>query len=300
MQCGAESLANPGKLHFARAKQQQPLLDRARPGLDNERRGTGTMGETAEFEKLNTLEARLAAALDRIAIGLGEAMTAPPLEDPGLTSGAYEDALIRAQTAEARSAALEARLAQAALAAPGPDVATLAAERDAARAHAQAQDAARQADRDEAARALAARNGEVARLNAALAEAEAKAVSQIDMSALTARIADLEALLAQAQSERDAAHAAADAGKSAAAQSQTDAQQAALRAEIKGLQVINERLIADLNQLRGASASDPTVLNTALLTELDALRAMRASEAAELTRILADMDRAAAGEGADA
>ena len=43
------------------------------------------MGETAEFEKLNTLEARLAAALDRIATGLGEAMVPAVMEDPGLS-----------------------------------------------------------------------------------------------------------------------------------------------------------------------------------------------------------------------
>ena len=37
-----------------------------------------------------------------------------------------------------------------------------------------------------------------------------------------------------------------------------------------------------------------------LRVELDALRGLRASEAAELDRILADLDRAAAGESTDA
>lgn len=291
------SLARKNSSHF---------LTGPGPGWTAKDGAPAQMGETAEFEKLNTLEARLAAALDRIAIGLGEAVITPPLEDPGFTSGDYEDALIRAQTAEARLAALEARLAEAAMASPSPDLATLEAERDAARAQLQAQDAARQADRDEAARALAAREVELARLQAALSEAEAKiatpplASTSIEMAALKARIDDLEARLVQSHAERDAARSAAEQAKSAAAQSKADAEGLALRAEIKDLQAVNERLIANMNQLRGVTATDPAVLNAALVTELDALRAMRASEAAELERILVDLDRAAAGEGADA
>ncbi len=66
------------------------------------------------------------------------------------------------------------------------------------------------------------------------------------------------------------------------------------------MRTINERLTKNVNRLRGENASDPTVLNKALVVELDALKAARASEAAELERILADLDRAGAGESGHA
>ena len=69
------------------------------------------MGDNAEFEKLSMLEGRLAAALERIAGGIGQLRSEPPIEDPGITSSAFEDAVIRAEAAEARAAELEARLA---------------------------------------------------------------------------------------------------------------------------------------------------------------------------------------------
>ena len=74
----------------------------------------------------------------------------------------------------------------------------------------------------------------------------------------------------------------------------------ALRAELQELRTINERLARNIERLRGEHATDPNVLNKALVVELDALRAARASEAAELDRILADMDGAGAGEGGHA
>ena len=170
------------------------------------------MGDTAEFEKLHTLEARLAAALDRIAMGLGEAPASAPLDDPGFTSAALEDALIRAHSAEARVAALEARLSQ-----PAPDPAP-----------------------------------------------------SRDSVALLARIDDLEMRLGS------------------------------LRAEIRDLQSLNDRLIETNAALRAEPAGHPEALNMSLRVELDALRGLRASEAAELDRILADLDCAAAGESTDA
>ena len=71
----------------------------------------------------------------------------------------------------------------------------------------------------------------------------------------------------------------------------------ALRAEVKELRTITERLTKNINRLRGDKAGDPGVLNKSLVVELDALRAARASEAAEIERILADLSRADAGEG---
>lgn len=188
------------------------------------------MGDTAEFEKLNTLEARLAAALDRIATGLGERLAQAPLEDPGLSAASFDDLLMRAETAEARVATLEAQIAGLV---------------DPAAAEAAAQEAAATIAAQEEARDIAE-------------ELQAAAGHHPEERAMT------------------------------------------LRAEIKELQVINDRLIKNINRLRGENATDPGVLNKTLVVELDALRAQRASEAAELERILADLDPAHAGGDAHA
>lgn len=280
------------------------------------------MGETAEFEKLHTLEARLAAALDRIATGMGAVLAEAPLDDPGITSGAFEDALARAQTAEARLAELQSELARGVpQAAPGPDMAALESELAALRTQLRAAETARQADQEEAGRTLAARDAEIARLTEALtlaqsqAEAQAAAVpgpaaadaaAEAELEALKTRVQDLEARHARLRAERAEAIAERDEARDiaeelqAAAGHHPDDRAMALRAEIKELQHINERLIKNINRLRGENATDPGVLNKSMLVELDALRALRASEAAELDRILADLDRADAGEGADA
>lgn len=274
------------------------------------------MGETAEFEKLNTLEARLAAALDRIAAGLGAAVAMAPLQDPGITSGEMEEAMIRAQTAEARLAELEAQLS--APQASDGELSALAAERDGARAQLDAQDAAHQAYRDETTRALAARDAELAQLQAALAQAQVQA--QVQDEAHAAAQAEAQAAAQAAAQAIAEAQAAAQAAEQALAQAavqataeaeaaalgdttpppQDDAAVMAMRDEIKDLQQINARLIKNINRLRSEAASDPAVLNKTLVVELDALRALRASEAAELERILADLDGTEMMEGADA
>lgn len=266
------------------------------------------MGETAEFEKLNSLEMRLAAALDRIASGLAKTPPVAALEDPAITSAAFEDAVIRAQTAEGRIAALEAQLADVAAraASAAGDLETLTQERDRALADLRALEAARQSEREAATGTLATLEQELSRLQAALTEAQGAA--RLDPSlteerdALQGRVAALGDQLAQAVADRDAAMRAAEEAlaQSEAAPAQTDADPGALRNEIKDLQAINERLVKNINRLRGENATDPGVLNKTLVVELDALRALRASEAAELQRILAELDQAAAGEGADA
>ncbi|BDW85682.1 hypothetical protein [Roseicyclus marinus] len=212
------------------------------------------MGDNAEFEKLSMLEARLAAALDRIAGGIGQMRAAPPIEDPGITSSAFEDAVIRAEAAEARAAELEARLAAFEAAA---------------------------APREES-----ADTAEIERLTAQVAELEG-------------RVTRLRAERAEAIAERDEARDIAEELQAAGGMGPDD-RNMALRAEVQELRTINERLTKNLNRLRGENASDPNVLNKALVVELDALKAARASEAAELERILADMDRAGAGEGGHA
>ncbi|NKX45896.1 hypothetical protein [Roseicyclus persicicus] len=267
------------------------------------------MGDNAEFEKLSTLEARLADALDRIAVGVGEAVARAPIEDPGMTSGAFEDAQIRAEAAEARAAALEARVAE--LEAAGGvgavrDLSEIEAERDAALQRVQALEAARQADRDEAERTLGARDARIAALEAGLSEAQAAPADSAEADRLRGVVGELEARVARLRAERAEAIAERDEARDIAEELQAasgmdpEERAMALRAEIKELRVINARLTKNLARLRGEKASDPTVLNKALVVELDALRAARASEAAELERILADLGQPGAGEGGHA
>ena len=242
------------------------------------------MGETAEFEKLNTLEARLAAALDRIAQGLGAATADVAMADPGFTSAALDEALIRAQTAQTRVAELEAQLAKvtatADAAGSASEMADLRAERDRLAAALAENQAAHRQERDAAAQSLAAQTADIARLQAALTEAKAQ-------ETVTATASAGSAAAHSAERELAAAHARAD---------ELEAQNRSLRSEIKALQALNERMIDSLAALRAAQPASDDGVNPTILAELEALRGLRASEAAELDRILADLDRAAAGE----
>jgi len=262
------------------------------------------MGDNAEFEKLSTLEARLAAALDRIAAGLGEGQLPLPPEDPAYTSGAFEDAQIRAEVAEARVAELEAWIS-----AQGPQTepATLEVERDVALARAEALEA----DNHDWARAVAQRDATIAALESDLAAARAAAdpaetPDPDAMDRLTAQVAELEGRLARMQADRAEAITERDAARDSLEEARVsggmaaDARVMALRSEVQELRSINERLTRNVERLRGGAATDPKVLNRALVVELDALKAARASEAAELDRILADLDRGDAGEGGHA
>ncbi len=247
------------------------------------------MGDNAEFEKLTTLEARLAAALDRIAVGLGESHAAPPIEDPGLTSGALEDAQIRAEAAEARVAELQQHIAQieAQPQAASDDAATLAAL---------------EADRASLSARIAILEAEAAEAVAAPEPVQDTAMVQ----KLETRIAELETAVEKARKDRDAAIAERDEARDIAEEMQAasgvtpDDRALELRNELTELRDINERLTKNLSRMRSDQASDPRVLNRALLVELDALKAARASEAAELQRILADLDPALNEGGAHA
>jgi len=153
------------------------------------------MGDSAEFEKLTMLEGRLAAALDRIAVGLGEMQAqTETLSDPVITSGELEDAAMRAEAAEAQVAtlterveALEGRLSEAQdalaeaeaanakrdgdtqdddprLAELEASVASLTEERDGLIGQIDALEAARDADVEEANRVLSDRDARIAAL----------------------------------------------------------------------------------------------------------------------------------------
>lgn len=242
------------------------------------------MGDNAEFEKLSVLEARLAAALERISTGVGalSVQTQMPLDDPGLTSAAMEEAQMRADSAEARVAELEAELAQAVPVVEGPDPADVAAlleERD----------------------ALA---GQVETLAGRVAELEAEAAAPVAASApadddtveiLRVRVTDLESRVQRLRAEKSELIDERDDARDIAEELQVssgmtpDARIMGLRGELHEMRVINERLMKNINRLRGENATDPGVLNKALTVELAAMTAARASEAAELDRILSDL-----------
>lgn len=238
------------------------------------------MGDNAEFEKLSVLEARLAAALERISTGVGalSVQTQMPLDDPGLTSAAMEEAQMRADSAEARVAELEAELAQAVPVVEGPDPADVAALLE---------------ERDALAGQVETLAGRVAELEA---EAAASAPADDDtVEILRVRVTDLESRVQRLRAEKSELIDERDDARDIAEELQVssgmtpDARIMGLRGELHEMRVINERLMKNINRLRGENATDPGVLNKALTVELAAMTAARASEAAELDRILSDL-----------
>jgi chromosome segregation ATPase len=297
------------------------------------------MGESAEFETLTMLEARLAAALDRIASGLSDVQAAPPapLEDPGMTSAMMEDAFARADSAEAQSAALQDRVraletrleeAQAALndaetrAAPAPpevssdDIAALMQERDMLAQRVQALEAGRKADRDEFNRVLAARDEDITGLQGELQElreaaADAVATPQSDPAPdanpggnsemVEIMLVRVRRMRAQRGEARAQRDDALDMLEELKAPTRDiDARLTALRSEIVRLRVANDDLVEQLARLRDSGQVDAAAVYEALFDEIAALRAARASEAAEIERILNDLGPALAEGGANA
>ena len=269
------------------------------------------MSDGAEHETLTMLEARLAAALDKIAKGLdarGDA--APALDDPGMTSGAFEDAETRAATAEAEAAdaqarvsALEAQLAETqeslaaaeaeAKSADQSDDSAAAARDDLAR-QIKSLEAARQADRDEFNRTLAARDTAIATLKADLEAAKTAADAKPDLDdedsleAMRVRVKRLRQQRATARAERDEALDLVEELQDRGGTS--DTRLTAMRAELVQLRTANADLLDTIDDLRTAAMADTGALDQAMVDEIAALRAARASEAAELERILADLD----------
>ena len=287
------------------------------------------MSDSAEFEKLTMLEARLAAALDRIASGLATGATGQArIDDPGLTSAALEDAQARADTAEntaaqwaERAGMLEAELAeaQAALTAAragddAPDTSEvdglrteadgLRTERDALEQRVDALEAARQADRDEANRTIAARDEEIASLKSRLSDAMAQAssgseeddedrgdaaLSSEDLHVLQMRIKRLKRQRAMARSERDRVLGKLD--ELDRGPEDIDARIVQLRHELADLRVSHADLTEQLAAMNDQTVEDKTLATIVegLVTELQALQDIRAAEAGELDRILAEL-----------
>lgn len=283
------------------------------------------MGDLADFEHLSALERRLSQALDRIAAGVA----ADPRSDAGSVAAQaeVEDAEARAAEAAERVSALEARLAetQDALSEALADVTSARAEAEAARTEAEtarvhaAQTpgtdaatlaaleqrlAAAEASRGMAQADLAARIDELAEKDAALAELQA-ALETAQTEAASepeAEPEDMEKALAvmgrrveRARVERDQARTACDAATDAldeikeATGVSVDERILALRRQLRLMRSRAEDLAAQVSLLQSGAGVDASVLDQGLLAEVETLRQLRDTDAAELDRIVADM-----------
>lgn len=270
------------------------------------------MGDNAEFEHLSAIEVRLAAALDRIAVGISAGGSAE-------ADAARLDAETRATELEERVSALEARLtetqdalsdaqadaasarAETAAQSPGADMAALAAL--------EARLAAAEAARGAAQAELEDRNGEAVEKDAALAEmqtaleAAQTAATQDDLpQEASAEVEDIEKALAvmglraeRAREERDAARKAADAAIDVADElreatgTTPDERVLDLRRQLRLVRTRAEDLAAQMSLLQSGAGVDASVLDQGLLAEVETLRQLRAADTAELDRILGEM-----------
>lgn len=267
------------------------------------------MSESAEFEKLTTLEARLAAALDRIAAGVSSGQaTAVPAQDPGITSAALEDAVARALNAEAqlaeatqRASTAEAELSAARKALDEALAATEAVaaseERDALAQQVAALEAARTADRDEASRILAERDQEIAKLRADAAADDPADVQDPSIQRVRGKLNVLRTRANRWKTQRNELRLSVDQLRDELEELRDDAELLpeervlALRAEAARLRSVNAQLLERLESER-PEGDDPDAwddINTALRAEVDALREARGAEASELDRVLREM-----------
>lgn len=304
------------------------------------------MGESAEIDKMTTLESRLAAALDRIAAGIAQrpagGQMLAPAPDVAVPDG-DSDALMAAQSARAeaearardltdRVAALEARLAEAqdalgAAEAGGGDtseadnsadeaaLAALKAERDAAIAKATDLEEALADLRVDAEAEKAHRVREIADLRMALAAAQTAAQAaakdaapsadapvdadadarieklEADATVMRNRIIRLRAERADLRAQRDAAQDTADELAEAAG-AEPEARVISMRGELRRLALLVDAQAVDLDQLK--QGPDGSVLARVAERQLIAMKELRRSEAAELARILAEIEGDAA------
>ncbi|MBF9045429.1 hypothetical protein HKCCE4037_18990 [Rhodobacterales bacterium HKCCE4037] len=306
------------------------------------------MGDSAEFEKLTELEARLATALDRIAAGqaaLQAAMAGPApvaMPDTGEADAAREEAEARANELAERVAMLEVQLAEtqdalsettsdltqaradldamqsADSAAPDlPDTSGIEAQLSealAARDEAEAALAAKDAEIAEKEAELAARAAELEEKDAALAEAQAALMAMPEPqpepapAADTPDVEDMEKALAvmtrrveRARAERDEARKACDRAVDIAEElreakgSTPDERVLELRQQLRLMKNRAEDLAAQLAIVN--SGADASEIEQGLITELEALRQLRAADAAELSRIIADVEAGPASAG---
>jgi hypothetical protein len=253
------------------------------------------MGDSAEFEKLGALEARLAAAIDRIAKRHGTARG-------GDGGAATEDAeAARAEAAEARAAELAQRVARSRRAWPKRRTRSEPAEKTLAEAP------------------PAADTAELDRLRADLAAREAeKAEAVAAQAALQARVAELEAAAAAephrrrrcgcragraaapggarprrtrrghrgARQAQDLADELSEAGAATPRRPRPRAPGGTARAP-----ATVDQLSSGLDELRSVAKGDgmDDAINRVLEAQVAALTQARKAEAAELGRILSDL-----------
>ncbi len=269
------------------------------------------MGDSAEFEKLTELEARLTAALDRISAGLGSqrAPQAPGAEDGTLAEAqeARAEAETRAAEMTERVDALEARLAETqdaladaqreltevrADASPGIDATALTAlegklaEAEAKRGAAEADLAGRNAELDEMRVALKTAQEE---LDAARAEAAGGEEAAQTIAVLKRRVE-------RARAERNEARLACDAARDLADELREESGQdpdkriLELRRDLRVTRMRAEDLAAQLSLAQSGAVLDAETLDQGLRTEVEALRQLREVEAAELGRIMKELE----------
>ena len=323
------------------------------------------MGDSAEFEKLTELEARLATALDRIAAGqaamvaaddaaAAEARAAELAErvatleaqlaqapDTSAADAAREEAETRATELSERVNTLEGQLtetqealgeatqdlsrARADLQAivpdqdPDADVAALSAmetrltEAEADRrllkdalAEKDAELEAQKAELEEKAAALSVAQ---AALDAAPKAAETppeKGEADPDVEDMEKALAVMTRSVERAREERDQARKACDRAVDMAEElreamgATPEDRVLELRRQLRLMKVRAEDLAAQLAIMN--SGADSSEIEQGLVSELEALRQLRAADAAELDRIITDVEagQAAAGGGAHA
>lgn len=258
-------------------------------------------------------EARATEATDRVS-ALEERLA----ETQDALAEAQSDVTSARAEAEAARAEAETAIAHAAQT-PGSDAATLAAMEEKLAA-AEASRGAAQAELDARTAELEARSAELAEKDVALADLQAalEAAQQAQPEAADdggAEPEDMEKALAvlgrraeRAREERDAARTACDAATDALEELQeatgtsVDDRILELRRQLRLMRTRAEDLAAQVSLLQSGADVDSATLNQGLLAEVETLRQLRETDAAELDRIIQDMqaglDRAEGGEDA--
>ncbi|TDK50337.1 hypothetical protein [Antarcticimicrobium luteum] len=214
------------------------------------------------MSQLDELESRITAAMERIQAGLGALSAnagAPDPADGDLAAALEEERLVTAQLEE-RLKRIKEKHAE--------EIAGLQAQ------VAGAED-------------LDALKAEVAALKASLAEAQAD-TGQAD--ALRQEVERLKADLAES-TQSDATGAEIDALQAQLAKQAETA--ARLDMDVQRLRQSNDQLRAvnaTLREANEASVGEPSLINKAMLAELEGLRAARATDAAEAGAILARLE----------
>lgn len=243
-------------------------------------------------ERVSALEARLAETQDALA----DAQT-------DLASARAESVAVKAEAAAAHADSVAARAEAEAAAlhaaqSPGTDAAALAALEQTLAA-AQASGGAAQAELAERTAELTEKDAALAEMQAALDAAQTAPVAANEPDA---EPEDIEKALAvmgrrveRARIERDQARTACDAATDAldelreATGATVDERVLTLRRQLRLMRTRAEDLAAQVSLLQSGAGVDASVLDQGLLAEVETLRQLRETDAAELDRIVQEM-----------